>query len=103
MHAEGKNAELSNEIPVAPTRRIHKSNYRRAATIIRHFVPLWCLEHPDYSLSKRGPGERETSSIAPTHFFINDSMVFERAQNGLCLISAIVNAFSWALWGRYGI
>lgn len=38
VRAETASAKRSPRLPNAPTPRIHKSNYRRAATIIRHSI-----------------------------------------------------------------
>lgn len=68
VHAESDSAKAKTRCPAPLVPRIHKSNYRRATTIIRNKVREWCLDHPGFSLSKRGPGARGRSSVAASHY-----------------------------------
>lgn len=93
MHAETEAAKDNTTAPALPVPRIHKSNYRRAATIIRNAVRAWCLDHPGYSLSKQRPGSRGESSDAKRYYVERDAAVFRRGPKGSCLVSAVPNAF----------
>ena len=92
VHAETAAAKARSRLPSALVPRIHKSNYRRATTIIRNKVRAWCLDHPGFSLSKRGPGARGKSTVSLQHYTERQATVFQHGLKSACLPSALVNA-----------
>ena len=99
VHSETEAAKKYKRLPPAPSPRIHKGNYNRATMIICNSVRAWCLAHPGYSVSKRGPGVRGRSSAASSYFVYNGSVVLEHGPKGNCLPSAVVNAFERLVGG----
>lgn len=102
VHAETILAKSKATFPRAPTPRIHKSNYRRASTIIRNAVRTWCIENPGFSLSKRGPGAQGKSSVALSHYVKGNARVFHSGSKGCCLFSAVINAFERHQGEKFG-